>query len=266
MPAIEIITGRVVAPGATLTALTMNTGNSATVRNTKIDKPIVLMDVWTKNQTSGLLRIRSPLLHDNVQGMRFNAAAAQVLPLLPEVAFQLLVPQDDLVFELSGSGIAGDIELMAALIFYEELPGVDAKMISPGELLQRLEHITTIENALTSGTNGDYSGEETINADFDVIRANRDYAILGFIVNTRCLTVRYRGSDSGNLGFGGPGEPTRPDITSNWFVDLAFRMQLPLIPVFNSSNKDNLLLDVVQDEIGSAVTIQTIVGLLTDKS
>jgi len=262
MPAIELITGRTTAPGATLTAITMNTGNSNTVRNTEINKPIVLMDAWTKNQTSGVLRIRSPLLHDNVQGIRLGAQAAQVLPLLPEIGFQLLVPQDTLNLEISGSATAGDIELAAFLLFYEDLPGVNAKMISPGEMLARIEQIATIENTITADASGNYSGEEAINAEFDVIRANRDYAILGYIVNTECLTIRYRGSDSGNLGFGGPGNATRPDITVNWFVDLAFRMQLPLIPVFNSSNKDSLLLDVVQDENGADVTIQTIIGLL----
>lgn len=264
MPALEMITGRVTAPNTTLSALTMNTGNSRTIRNTKIDKPIVLLDIWTKNQTAGIFRLRSPLLHDNVQGIRLGAQADQVVPLMPEIAFQLLVPQDDLNIELSGSATAGDIELAALLIFYDELPGVEAKLISPGKLMERLEHITTIQNTLATDTSGDYSGEESINADFDVIRANRDYAILGFIVDERCLTVRYRSSDFGNLGVGGPGEPARPDITANWFVNLAFRMQLPLIPVFNSSNKDNTLLDCVQDEDGADVTVQTIVGLLSD--
>ena len=41
-------------------------------------------------------------------------------------------------------------------------------------------------------------------------------------------------------------------------------MQLPLIPVFNSANKDNTLLDVVQDENGADVTVNTIVGLLSE--
>ena len=264
MPAIELITGRVTAPGTTLTEVTMNTGNSSIVRNTKIDDPIILMDTWTKNQTSGTLRIRSPLLHDNVQGIRLQALLDQVLPLLPEIAFQQLVPQDDLTIELSGSATAGDIELAALLLFYAELPGVAAKLITPDDLLTRMEHVTTIENVLTAGTTGDYTGEEAIIADFDVIRANRDYAILGNIVNTRALAVRYRSSDFGNLGIGIPCEPSRPDITANWFVDLAFRMQLPLIPVFNSANKDNVLLDVVQDEDGADVTVNTIVALLKE--
>lgn len=264
MPAIELITGQTTAPDTTLTEVSMNTGNSATVRNTKIEDPIILMDIWTKNQTAGIIRLRSPLLHDNVQGIRLQAAADQVLPLLPELAFQQLIPQDKLTIELSGSVTGGDIELVALLLFYNNLPGVDANLITAEELLTKIEHIATIENTIATDTNGDYSGEESIVSDFDVIRANRDYAILGYIVNTRALCVRYRSSDFGNLGIGGPCEPNHPQITSNWFVDLSFRMQLPLIPVFNSANKDNTLIDIVQDEDGADVTVNTIVALLKE--
>jgi len=261
--ALELLAGIATAPGTTLTALTMQGGTSLTVRNAADGSKIELLQAWAKNQTAGVLRVRSPQLHDNVQGIRLNVLAADPENLLPTRPLQPLIPQDTLVAELSGSGTAGDIEIGALLVAYQDLPGITGRFIDPDELSRRAEALVTVENTISTGTSGDFTGAEALNAEFDLLRANRDYALLGFNVSAVCGAVRYRGSDFGNLGVGGPGNQTNPSALAEYFVRLSRIAGEPWIPVFNAANVANLLVDVIQDEDGADVTVTTMLALLS---
>lgn len=263
MPAIELLVGNVTAPGTTLTATTPASGNSFTIRNTAQEANIMLLNAWTFNQTAGVLRIRAPELHDNVENIRVNAEANQVQPLLPYSVLQKFFPQIDIAVELSGSGTAGDIETAALLVYYDSLPGVEARLIGADDLKTRTVNIVSVENNITNGTSGGYSGEEALNAEFDLLKANTDYAILGNIVDNPQAAVRYRGSDFGNLGIGIPADNNNPDITKEFFVHLAMRSGLSTIPVFNSANVDGMLVDIAGNENAQATKITTILAQLT---
>ena len=79
--AFELIAGFVTAPSTTFTALTMATGSSLTVRNAPLGSEVRLLQCWSDQQTAGNIRIRSPKLHDNVQGIRLFSVASEVEPL-----------------------------------------------------------------------------------------------------------------------------------------------------------------------------------------
>lgn len=256
--AMEIIAGQVTAPGATLTALTMIGGTSRVVRNCDFVKNVRLLQSWADNQAAGVSRIRSPKLHDNVQGIRLDVTLGDVAPLLPWAAFQRLFPQDELTLELSGSATAGDIETACHLLYYEDLPGAAARFISLEELARRSVQILTVENTLATGTAGGFSGEEAITAEFDLMKANTDYALVGYLVDTECAAVRWRGADVANLGIGGPGNETLRHVTAEWFVRLTRATGIPLVPVFNSASKGAILIDAAQDENGADVTVTSI--------
>src|SRR5260370_30976615 len=101
--ALELISGKVTAPGALLTALTMAAGNSATVRNADVKSTIALLSTWAFNNAAGIWRITSPKLHDNVQGIRFRITAADPIPEWCIGAWQKLVTHDKLTLQLSSS-------------------------------------------------------------------------------------------------------------------------------------------------------------------
>jgi hypothetical protein len=264
-PALEVLTGFVTAPSTTQTALTMATGNSLTIRNAAVDSPVRLLTAWVDAQVRGILRLRSPKLHDNVQGIRVGTNANIVQPLFNPEFSQRLYPQDTLTADLSGSATAGDIETAALLIYYPDLPGSAARFLSPDQLKSRTVNIVSVENSLATGTGGGYSGEEAINADFDLLKNNVDYALIGYEVSPvagqtdgGCAVVRWRGADTANLGVGGPGSDTLKWMTNQWFVWLSECCGLPLIPVFNASNRAGLLLDAAQDENGLDVIVNSI--------
>lgn len=260
--ALEVIAGQATAPGATITGLTMNAGNSLTVRNAPLESQIMLLQAWSKHQTAGIFRIRSPKLHDNVQGILLRGGAGNPKPLLPEMFRQPLFPQDELIAEITGSNTAGDIEIGAMLLWYEDLPGVNGRFINPETLMQRSKHILTVENTIATGTAGGYSGEEAIDAETDLLKANTDYALLGYLVNAECGVVRWRSADFGNIGVGGPGDEVARQVTSRWFMKLSEKFGQPLIPVFNSANKGGTFIDVHQDENGTDVIVTTILAEL----
>lgn len=263
MPALEILTGFVTAPDTTLTALTMATGDSLTIRNAPSGASIKLLQAWADEQTAGILQIRSPRMHDDVQGIRLRPVASEVDPLLPMGVGQELVSQDTLRVLLSGSATAGDIETAVLLIHYEDLPGISGKFIDSAELQSRMVHLLTVENTLALGTSGGYSGSEAINAEFDLFKGNTEYAIVGYSVSAECAAIGYRSSDFGNLRVGGPGNELDKVTTNNWFKMLSEAFAMPLIPVFNSANIDNVLVDGAQDENGTDVTVNTILAQLT---
>jgi len=256
--AIEVVTGFVTAPGATFTAWTLAAGNSLTVRNSVPDTPVHLLDMWAHNQAAGTLRVRSPRLHDNVQGIRSAITVGLVAPLLPYRPRQRLIAQDQLVAEQTGSAVGGDIETGALLLYYENLPGVEGRFVDVDTVVRRAVTIENVENTIATGIAGGYSGEEAINAEFDLLKANTDYALLGYLVAQQCAVVRWRGSDTGNLGVGGPGEVTLRHLTKEWFLRLSRDTGFPCIPVFNSANKGAVLVDCAQNELGVDVTVTSI--------
>jgi hypothetical protein len=240
----------------------MAAGNSLTIRNAPLDSEVRLLQAWADNQAAGTLRIRSPKLHDNVQGIRFRVTASDTVPLMPVSANQKLIPQDTLVVEMTGSATAGDIEQFGALIYYANLPGAEARLFAYEQISPRFVNVLTVENTITAGAGGGYTGEEALNAETDLLKANTDYALLGYLVDTECAVVRWRGADTANLGVGGPGHETLRHVTKDWFVRLARETAMPLIPVFNSANKAGVLVDVAQDENAAAVLVSSILAEL----
>lgn len=260
--AMELLCGQNIAPGANFVALTMNAGNSLTIRNAARESRVMLLQAWADVQAAGTLRIRSPLIHDNVQGIRLDTVISEPKPLLPEGAPQMLIPQDTLVAELAGSATAGDVESAALLVYYDDVSGADAHFATFEEIQPRIVNLVTVENTLATGVAGGYSGEEALNAEFNLLKGNTDYALLGYLVDVECLAVRWRGIDTSNIGVGGPGDETARDLTRNWFVNLSRAYSVAAIPIFNSANIAGIFLDAHQDENGADVTVTSILAQL----
>ena len=258
----QIVSGFVTAPSTTFTAWTMASGDSLSVRNCPDGSAVHLLNMWCDNQAAGFLRVRSALLHDNVIGMTAGIVASEVFPLMPMGLGQTLRPQDLLIVEQTGSAVAGDIEQGSLLVYYDDLPGADAKLATYDMVKNRIESYMLVTNTLASGTAGGYSGEEAINAEVDQWKANRDYALLGYLTGVECGSIGWRGPDTSNLRVGGPGHDVARDVTANWFVSLSLCTGKATIPVFNAANKAATLIDCTQDENGADPIVTSIFALL----
>jgi hypothetical protein len=256
--AIELISGYASAPSTTFTGLTLGTGNSLAVRSADMRSRVGLLTAWGTWQTAGVLRIRSPRLHDNQQGVRLVGHAATPSLLWPTGPFlQPLIPQDTLTVEITGSATTGDLEMASLLVYYSDLPGINARFITPEQVAAWGVNVMGQEVSLSLGTTGDYTGQVAVNSlsGCDQWKANTDYALLGGFVTASCNCIRIQGIDSGNVGVGFPGYSALPELTADFFVKLSKAYGLAAIPVFNAANKTGILVDGMQDENGADTVV-----------
>jgi hypothetical protein len=243
--ALQLLSGRVEKPSTTITAVTMDTGDSNTVRNANLSVPIKLLSIWADAKSAGLVRVRSPLLHDAVQGMRLRFDAENPEELLPQYPYQPLLPQDVLTIEATGPAGGGEWTAVHLLVEYDDLPGANAQLATWPQIADNIESLMGVECNLTGGSSiGQYGGAQAINLNFDLFKRNRYYAILGYTTDVKVSAVGVTGADFGNLRVGGPGS-LRKHLTANWFVDLSVRENAPRIPIFNSANVAGVTVDLV---------------------
>lgn len=257
----EILSGKVTNPSTTLTALTMATGDSLSVRSFPADGDAFLLNAWAQEATAGTLTITSPRMHDNVQGIRSNVLITNPQPLLPRAVMQRLYAQDTLVVKLSGGGSETDVASL--LVWYRNVPGIDSQLHTWDEIKPRIVNILTVENQLTTGgTAGDYGGSAALNTNFDLLKANKPYAILGYQPTAACLSVGIKGPDTGNVRIGGPGSTSRIE-TRAWFIDINQFTGLPTIPVINSANRGSTFVDLISTVTSTANTVDLIMAELS---
>lgn len=261
MTAMEVIGGRVTNPGATLTALTANTGSSFTVRNTALGTKVFLSGLWGKGGTAGVIRVRSPRMHDNVQGLRFQVGVNSPWDLLGYAPRTILVPQDALTVEQSGGAAETDVGNL--LLQYENLPGSDGQFGSYDQIYPRIVDLTTCEVAVTgAATLGDWSAGTAINATFDLLKANTFYAVLGYVCQNVVAAIGIQGPDTGGLKAGGPGGSNARE-TREWFIRMDKLSDLPCIPIINSANKGGTLVFQMDNAAGATNNVDLLLAELT---
>lgn len=255
--ALEVVNGFATNPGATFTTLTPSGSPSFTIRGTDTSKGTWLLSSWAFNATAGELRITSPRLHDQVQGIRNRVIAASTFPLTPGFSnagfAQRLYAQDNLTVQLTGGG--AEIDAAALLIGYDDLTGVAGRFIDQPTLKKSGINMVTVEVTVTAVVTGLFGGGVAINSSFDTLIANTDYAIVGGMTDTRGCSVGITGVDLGNLRVGFPAEPSIRFATQNWFEQLSMAFNAAYIPVINSANKTATIVDVATNGAGGTYTI-----------
>jgi len=254
-PALDTVVYTGTAIGATLAAGTVAAGDSLQVRNTNGGSPAWLVQLWSDHQVAGIVRLRSPKFHDNVDGIRFRAQIGVLDPQLPWGAPQLLYPQDTLTGELSGSAVAGDIESVVLSIFYPDLMGANGNFQTWDTVKGKIKNILGQRIAMTIGSTAGYNGARAINADADLLKANTPYALLGATTDVETAAITVKGPDTANYRVAIPGENGLIHHTNYWFKRLSQATGFPLIPVINSANKGGTQVEVVGDENGGTANV-----------
>ena len=252
----EIVTAIATQPN-TGAAAAATTGDSLVVKSGRGPK---ILSAWATNQVAGFAQIVSPSGHDTTRGFRSRVVASQCDPLLPLGVALDVEPQETLAVTIAGSNVAGDIEQVTLLMGYEELPGSDQQKITWGQLQSRMDKLVTIDCTITAVA-GVYA-DELINAESDLLQANRQYALLGLKPGVECGNVYLRGPDTANMRIGAPGNELDGELMSGYFATLARAFDAALIPVINSANKASTFIGCHQDENATAVTVSAILALL----
>jgi len=250
-PALDTVTATGTAIGAALAALTINAGDSFTIKNASLSSDVWLLNFWVDAQLAGIVRIRSPKFHDNTDAIRSRTRVNCLEPLLPWGFPQRLTPQDTEIVELQGSVTAGDIESVVQVIYYADLPVQAGRFLTYDAARQRMANFFGNRLAITVGSTAAYTGARAINADQDLLKANTDYAVFGLTSDLRVSAICLRGPDTGNLRVSVPGAADvlgAMKYGADWFRWLSIGYNIPLIPIINSANKGATQIDVVGDE------------------
>lgn len=256
--ALELLGGYNTGDTTALTAITMNAGDSLNIRGGSSPSPVRLVEAWAYAQAAGTMQIRSPRMHDNVRGIRYAVPATSPDPLLGGLGGQLLYAQDQLVVEADLNAAAGDISPVCLLLYYEDLPGVNARLVDADYVRTHGVNLMTVENTITLGAAGGWSGGEALNAEVDLMKANRDYALIGYKSTVAIGAFSWVGVETGNLRVGGPGLTGDRGMTVNWFSMLSDKLGKPAIPVFNAANKAGITVAGFKDENAAAPILTSI--------
>lgn len=271
-PFSEIISARGTAIGATPANLTANTGDTFTLRN--LEDP-ELLALWVHSQVDGVVRIfgtpkpegkHAGLGHDTTQGFRLVHDPTNLAPLFDGFGGVGLpmVKGDVLDIEMSGSAVAGDEETAHLLIYYKaDL----ARVLTPAEVQARFKRIVGIDQNLAAVASSNYTSEQALNADFSLLHADTEYAILGYVGNEDLGLVGFREATmTGGRRVGGPLQDDHAYLTKQWFVDLSIRFNRPMIPVFRQGDAGNVLVDAVGNEVSVTPEITVILAELHGKT
>lgn len=254
-PAIEVISGYVTAPSTTLTSLTMNGNDSLTVKSTK--GMAYIASVFSKNQAAGRVEIHSPRMHDNNHGWNYDVVTGNPEEYWPDGAMEQVFSQDNLIVQQSGSATSGDLEETGLILYYSDPGGIDQRLIHYREAFRRKQRMVTTRHSITGGSSGGYSGEVAISGgSVYELKANRDYALVGYAVNTSVFAVVVKGNDTGNVRVGGPGNAADKRKTGSFFLRKSRINGIPFIPVINSANGGNTTVGVACDENGGTFVIE----------
>lgn len=232
------------------------TGDTFTVRNSSQTGKAVLEAVMGHYLQANPLRVRSPLLHDNVQGLRYRVLTGDSSDLTADYVEQQVEPQDTLIWELLVTTAPGvtENEVAVGRIYYSDLPGASARIHSVGDVVPNVKSLVTVEiPVVVSGTAGTWA-DVAVNNFQDLLHANTDYAVLGYETDTLVASVAVKGPDTSNLRIGGPGITDRYK-TRQHFMDLSQWYGTPHIPVFNSANKAGTFVSVSSRLIAGTVNI-----------
>jgi len=257
MPYAQVLTTASVASatgGTFADTLAANTGDSTAVANYATGGARWL-EAWANDSAHvaelEVIYTRPESTHDQQHGWRssIQAAAFNAVGHVGEVS--LLAGKRTLnVFksdqpQLLVTSTASDCVALSYLTEYDDLPGASAVFVSPGFIAQHHKSTVGIRvSAVASGTAGAYGAQRAFNADDDRLHANTWYAILGLNVQLPVLTVSLIGPDFGGQRIGLPAGSIEIG-SSAFYIEQSEKWNKALIPCFNSNNKANTLVQVV---------------------
>lgn len=258
--AIDTILGRAVNPGATATALTMATGDSLTVRNYVPPAMAYLEKVHRAGVATSTIQIKSPTLHDNVEGIQYISPETPSQFFFPKGQAQVLRAQDNLTVTTTGG--TNETDIVSLSIYYTDLPGIAARLHMPADISPLIQQYKILQVAMTTSATAGQWQDTVITTTEDLLIANRDYAVLGYLTDVAVGLVGVKGIDTGNLRVAGPGTASSRD-TTNFFLDWSEREGRPHVPVINSANKGSIFATAADSGASTAVKVQLYLALLS---
>src|SRR6266568_1998125 len=203
--AFDSVLAAAINPGAGgATATVTASGDPLSVRNFVDGTAAAYLELITRmGTTAGFAQVQSPLFHDNVQGIRITPGESPSVYGIPGLAAEQLHPQDTLAVSVAGGAAETDIVILHN--YYTDLPGAAARLHSWGDIAGNIAHVKPIRVAVTTSATIGAWADTVITTTENLLKANTDYAVLGYSTNTALGAIGIKGPDTSNLRATGPG-------------------------------------------------------------
>lgn len=242
-----------------LVGVTVAAGDSLTVRSFQSPAQAFLDDIFIKGGQDVIARLTSPNLHDTTRGITVTTAQAPSERTLPRQISQMLTSQDNLVLQANSGGANSSV--VALQNYYQGAEASNARLASLGDIQGNVKCLKPLEVDCTASATIGAWADTLITATENLLAANKDYAVLGYIVDVACAAVAVKGQDTGNLRIGAPGS-VLSFVTSEYFIDKANDTGRPYIPIINAANASNTSVSVADNAASTAVIVQLILAEL----
>jgi len=251
--------------GGAFEALTPGTGDSATFFNVPQGSVAYLAEMWGVDDAHlAEFSVTASRFHDQVYGIRAQVPSGSTLApakraslLSPAGIDQPIFPSDVLTVQVNGT--ASDNVNLTMVLYYQDIPGISARLASYEYVKQNTKNIVGIKVALTPGS-GNWGATAALNSSDNRLHANTDYALLGFTSTLPLSAVGVTGIDTGNLRTGGP-VIGAPEHDAYLFADYARSYNTPLVPIINSNNAGSTNLQAAS-VINTAVSVDVLLAEL----
>lgn len=258
--AIDTICSYYNSPGAAFTnTVITNSGDSLTIRNFPTSNHAFIHSVIRRHNTSGAVRLISPLVHDNVTGLTWYTSETPSIHEMPPMAEQAVQPADTLTIS-----VTGDTTHYANVytgIYYDNMTGASANLYQWGDISGAIKSVKPMTVAITnSGTIGTWV-DTVITTTENQLHSTSYYAVLGLSTDTAIGAMGVKGAFTGNLRVTCPGAST-PEDTSFYFVNKANYHGKPFIPVFNGQDRGAVYVTTGDNAASSTANITLVLAEL----
>lgn len=261
MVAIDTVYTFAANPGAGPTATAAAPGDSLGIRNFSFGSSQARIEhAFRRGATAGFARIRSPRMHDSSTGINWFSGETVDTLVIPHEAAQPVYPADTLITEISGG--AAETDALAFSVYYDDLPGIQAQLKAPGDVLGNIRNLKHFQVAAPAGANT--WTDTVITTTENQLHADADYAVLGYKASATCAVVGIKAPETGNLRVCGPGTTIGLD-TADWFLRWSRVGGKPCIPVFNANNRAGVFVSAIDVAAVAGLTVTLVCAELVNR-
>ncbi len=242
------------------TALLANSGDPAQIRSFNDPAYSRMLSLFAQSSGAQQVRVTSPRMHDNVTGLTFQSAEIPAEFLLPPEVAEPMFSVDTL--SVSAAAAASSDTVVAPLIFYSDLAGIAANLQTWAQVKARFIRLKVMAVAVTSSATPGTWVDTVITTTENQLKADYEYALLGFQPSASLAMIGLKGPATGNLRVCIPGNTETLDLTS-YFIWMSDRHNLPLIPVFKANDRGATFVSCASNAASVAASVQAVLAQLS---
>lgn len=214
---------------------TTNSGDPLGIRYFEPGSSASLVNVIMQGTTPPRrARITSPRLHDNVTGISWQIAENPTEFMYPPQYAQPLYQND--VITVQADAAASSDTVVILQVYYSNLQGISANLQTWAQIRPKIINIKPVEVDTTSSSTIGTWADTLLTTTENQLKAEYNYALLGFTASANLAAVGIKGVDTGNLRIVCPAASPTLRLT-DYFVYISEQYGIPAIPVINANNR-----------------------------